>query len=260
MTAIPSYDARSFIRVLEGGSTFPLLVDVDEGQSFVVKAFTKEHIQQTSATFCEFLGNILAKEFGIETLECALMNLTTSFIDSLPKQVQERISKSGDGLKFCCRYLEGAGTYTHSLGKFISKSNHIANIFAYDILIRNVDRTKAKPNILLQNNSIYLIDHELSFDVDEKYLYKFNNLDTSVYPFESHIFYESLKKTRKDKLNLFDEFEENLKRLNLQVIEELISFLKNKNIWTAKNYLISYFSEVKKQSYKFVQMLQMMIK
>lgn len=77
--------------------------------------------------------------------------------------------------------------------------------------------------------------------------------------FQKHIFYKELKNTKKDKANLFDEFEENLKCLDLNVIQDLITYLSKKHIQISNDFLLIYFAEMKKQSHQFVQLLQRMV-
>lgn len=109
-------------------------------------------------------------------------------VDSLPKENYLDWTNADKGLKFGSRYIDGAGAFSKFLWKFIAKNNNLGSIFAYDVLIRNCDRTQNKPNLLLVDNTIYLIDHELCFDIDEKYLSNIQTFNFEAYPFSKAYF------------------------------------------------------------------------
>ena len=256
------YEAISFEnRIEKGGSTYPWIVNVltEEGiETYVVKLFTEKHIEQYNPVVNEVVASLLATEFDLPTPAPALINFSADFIDTLSSPLKKELKKKDTRIKFGCKYIPGATSYSPALHRKFFKRYEVDSIFAFDNLIQNVDRRNEKPNILLLDKRAYLIDHELSLSsINEKLA---NDLRAGHWRYnkERHIFYEYLKKGRKkDKLSYFETFLENLRHLNVNKADEYLSILETHGYSTeAFTYIKSYLAIVKNDCSKFINLLR----
>ncbi len=101
-----------------------------------------------------------------------------------------------------------------------SGREQMGNIFAFDVLIMNVNRQVGKPNVLVKNQNIYVIDHELSMNIEhsfEDYL-KQNRWDYSIKQNrDGHLFRQPLIIMKKRGLN-FGEVSEYLRNLRPETL------------------------------------------
>ena len=259
---IPVYKAVSFERKIDrGGSTYPWIVNVqtEEGiQPYVVKLFTNRHIQQYNAVVKEVLANALASEFDLSTPKTVLVDFSRNFVNQLPAERKEELKKKDWRIKFGCRYIEGATTYSPSLHRKFFRRYDIESIFAFDNLIQNVDRRLDKPNILLHDTNSYLIDHELSLKaVDDRLTSDFLQGNWR-YNKERHIFYKFLKKGRKDAKNAyFETFMEHLRYLNIDMLAPYVQTLEEHQYSVPELSTIKFYLEqIKNNHAKFVSLLR----
>lgn len=178
--------------------------------SLVVKLFSEKDINQENALCKEVYGASFAQEIGLNTPKFCLVEFSEHFYESLPDNLKEIFNEKHNRYAFGSYYLEGAPTYSPSQHYNELSYYDIETIYAFDVVIRNVDRrvgNPPKPNILFYEKEAYLIDHEHSFiiqpgDTPEKLL--------GIYPYQKHIFYSVLKKrmSRAKEKPTFDTFME----------------------------------------------------
>lgn len=253
----------------KGGSTIPWKVTLrnfkGEENAYIVKVFKKTVNNQQFATAKEFYGNILAKEFDLLVPECAFADFTQSFIKiSLGKNERRFLQSKDQNLKFASRYIEGAPVFSNLLHRNVLKEYDFAQVYAFDFLCANLDRGgfRNKPNLLIDDDDIILIDHEQTFPfIDsqsgfEKFMEDFKN-ETTYYQYQKHIFYPYLLALRtKAKRNLFDGFFEYLKNFNVNPLISSAKQMESLGINTGnwKN-LVNYLSEIKDNRQKFCKLL-----
>lgn len=215
------------IRVLEkGGSTKPLLVEAEDEKGrvsqYVVKLYSHDFSVNHYVVGKEILINELAREFNLTTPEYAVIDLDHEILRE--HYSPQMFGRFHIGYKFCSEFMEGWVLYA-DLKSSILNQYDIENVFAFDNMIVNVDRggRRNKPNLLVNDEELLLIDHEqgLTFfnslmpdNIDYKQV--FNS-----YQFHLHIFYRNLKSRRKNKAHLFDEFVENLRFLDFSFLDDL---------------------------------------
>ena len=170
---IPIYDAFLLEeKDLIGGSTKPLLLSVQTENGFdkyVVKVFTNRQTFQYSPLANEVYSHFLAKGFDINTPDIALIHFGKDFVRTLPKDVKERIKNQNDSLFFGSKYHEGYVQYIPAKHHRTFDSSDIELLFAFDVLIRNIDRRGGKPNLLINNNNYLAIDHELCLGINKTF-------------------------------------------------------------------------------------------
>ena len=137
-------------------------------------------------------------------------------------------------------------------------------IFAFDVLIRNTDRRRTKPNFFLNDNVPVLIDHELSLNITKTFKeyvdrkeWRFIPSTEEVGARSGHVFYAHLrKKGRKAPLD-FGVFLEYLRVLDVNVISPYEHQLSELECYE-ENYveIVNYLKEVKQNEGQFYSLLQ----
>ena len=214
-------------RRLLGGSTKPIVIEVEDEsgniEPYVLKLYKEEYVSNYYTIAKEIIISELAEQFNLPVPKYGILDLDCSLIEN--EYDSNFLREVEDGYKFCNYYSEGTILYNGSTnGKFL-KNYDIENVFAFDNLILNTDRGgfRNKPNLLITDEDFLLIDHEqtLSFydirslETEIDFQLKFNS-----FYFKNHILLEGLRKMKSKKF-IFDEFEENLRTLNLNFLDEL---------------------------------------
>lgn len=256
----------------KGGSTRPwkiITINPEENEPllvpYVLKLFTKNNIKQQNSIGKEFLGNFLTSEFDLRAPECGLVELSQIFLSTLEKDQALECKKKYQGKTFASKLMEGA-VLVNKIPIRRFEINHYANVYAFDCLILNTDRggIQGKPNLLTDDEGFILIDHELSFafadsendDALQIIINSLKNSSLNTNFYCSHIFYNILKNYKGGKRNIFDEFCELLRSINIKNIEDFINILKDNGIsFGDTNRIIEYISFNKHNSDKFVNSL-----
>lgn len=227
---VPIYKAQTFERIIEkGGRNKPWIVSVDTPigiEPYVVKLFSIKDIQTENALCKEVYGSAYARELGLNTPDFCLIEFSEPFYDSLPDGLKQIYNAKHNRYAFGSYYLEGAPTYSASNNYSDLADYEIETIYAFDVVIRNVDRRLGKPNILLFEKEAYLIDHEHSLtikpgDTPEKLL--------GIFPYQNHIFHSVLKNRMRRSKNkpVFDTFLERFRYSRADCIIECADVLRS---------------------------------
>ena len=256
--------------MLNGGSTKPWRVIAIEEDSFVeipyvVKVFSSKHIQQGHNIGKEFIGNMLAGQFDLNAPEAGIINLhDESFVSTLPDDPSSILATKYEGLTFASKLIDGSIMNEH-LRSSAYNIHDSATLFAFDCLIHNTDRGgyHDKPNLLVNDNGLILIDHELTFNfidsTDQKAFDKaLNHLEGNVWPgfYQKHFFYNHLKAYKGSKKALFDTFEESLRMLDIVKVQNFINDLSKMGVELGEsNLVIDYLRTLKQNAHKFRSIL-----
>jgi hypothetical protein len=258
------YNQIQFVKKIEeGGSTHPWLVQVltEEGViPYVVKLFTTEQVEQYNPVLKEVLANKLATEFDLEVPEPALLELNENFVEGLNNDLREEISNRDKRTKFATRYIEDAPIFSLTLPEKSFERYEIENIYAFDFLINNVDRREIKPNLLVNDHTAYLIDHELSLSINEEVIQAFEER-RSLYHKERHIFYPYLKQLNSaEKHSCFDTFHEYLRKVDIAFLEPFVERVRECDHSISEWETIrAYLQLARDNSFKFIQILRQSI-
>lgn len=236
-------EATSYLGpIRSGGSTKPWLAQVDDKgilESYVVKLFTKKQTLQLHPIAKEVFGNVLAQEFDLIVPECALINFGDTFINDLPEREALRLREIANGLKFGSEEIPNASIIDVRQQRALLRSYNIGTIFAFDNLVWNLDRGGArnKPNLLIDDDTLILIDHEQIFPFANDTLapdaYVMPSFERSAwyYPYDKHLFYPLLKRMpAAEKASVFETFQYFLENLSLNSLDEAASELIQQGI------------------------------
>jgi hypothetical protein len=259
---LPIYKAQGFEKILPGGSTRPWLIFVFiEHQPFpyVVKLYSKKDIDQSFSVAKDVYSSILATNFGLNTPKPALIEFPEIFIKTLPHNIQEELLKKDNRIKFGCEYIDGSFQYIDTLHRESLRKYDFENIYIFDNLIKNADRGNLKSNILLKGTTAYLIDHELTFTVNENTITQFNEENRLVYNHTNHIFYNYLKNSHiNDRKFFFMDFTKKLNETDFNILDLYAKQMFTFNHDNEVNFLIikDYLRTLQKNSDKFTNLVR----
>jgi hypothetical protein len=115
-----------------------------------------------SANLRELMAAFIAMEMDIPVIEPAVVEIRHEFVNTVHDPIVRKRLQDSIGLNFCSRYIPDYPTLT--LAALPEKLIPFAQeIFAFDLLIQNLDRTKSKPNMLTNGEEIIALDHEKAF-------------------------------------------------------------------------------------------------
>lgn len=256
-----------------GGSTKPwrvVAITAEEGSfeegAYVVKTFTPAQNGQAHSIAKEFIGNALAGQFDLNVPEAFVVDLhDEDFKSTLSDEMLKVLSLKHQGNTFATGLLTNATIINEEVRSSSFGITECATLFAFDCLVVNIDRGgyRNKPNLLVDDEGFYLIDHELSFpfidgDNGESMNGLLEKLNSNTWPnfYQRHLFYARLKTFKGSKKNLFDTFEELLKNLDVNNVRQLINDMADYGILRGQSdLLITYLSILKQNAAKFRNIL-----
>lgn len=267
---LPIYKATSIEKApLIGGSTQPclLLVASDSGipiGSYVVKIFKQRNLEQLNSTSKEVYANVLARHFEVNTPNGALIEVEQWLINELKKLPEYTGWDITEGVYFGTAYILGGIDYNEGVKNKVAIWDK-ENIFAFDALIRNVDRTPRKTNLFLVEDDPYVIDHELSLSITatfQDYLLRKDWVFLIANPKGGkHLFLEDLSNFNKKESITFDQFAENLRNLKPELIlGKETDQLEECKIETSDYFLIEkYLKSAVKNTSSFIESLKSLL-
>ena len=276
-TMLPVYKALTVdIDGIHSGSTKPCIMTLADNKGnligqYVVKVFKPTNLEQSQNTNKEVYGSVLATEFDFATPTPALAQVGQMIIDQLNKSEKFKGFNLIKGTYFATEYLENVFDYSIAT-KPPLENWEIENIFAFDVLIRNVDRHKGKPNLFFRNREVHLIDHELSFAIglldkpfkemlkDQGKYWNFIEVKRANGFERKHLFLDYLRGQNKTKDVEFATFAEYLNRFDVDVLDSYQKQLRDLGNDTEGYYSIkSYLNEIKSNPQAFIDLLKDLI-
>ena len=219
--------AVTFHRPMNNGKTKPCLIStVDTNKSTIemVAKFAEGCEQKEFTLVIEALAAFLAADLNLPIPEPKLVQVDPVFANSLLAEHSEikNIMMKSLPYAFGSRLLPPSySTLTNPLGMLNeSQIQAVAEIFAFDMLIKNPDRTIKNPNCLSNGIKFAIFDHDLSlrpklfsFELDqwqEGYLNSWNYRD--------HVFFNALR--GKSNIVDFDKFSESWGKIDDARLQE----------------------------------------
>ncbi len=142
------------------GSSWPLLVEANHSK-YILK------LSGTGQGFGVLVSEVIAAEIAdridLPVPSRVLLEVNTNLIREDEDQDPElvRLLRSSLGINLGFEYIEHAKLISEN-HEFVMNDSHASNIFWFDWLVENPDRTKDNPNILVRDGNYWLIDHGAS--------------------------------------------------------------------------------------------------
>lgn len=161
------------IREMAQGFSKPFLCRSENGDEYIVKGLGSTRRSQISEWIC---GN-LAKILGLPIADFSFVEISSELWEELP----DHFRNLGSGIAFGSKKVAGVNWLERFNAQDISEDLQ-RKLIAFDLWIKNMDRTLNNPNLLYQaqNKTLVIIDHNQAFDPQF-------NLDDFL---ETHIFRE----------------------------------------------------------------------
>lgn len=151
------------IKALKRGSSAPIVIE-HQGKFLLVKlraGMSGEH-----ALLIEYFGTKLGSQIGLPTLTPSFITLNENLdTANLDIEIKDLLSKS-QGLNIAFDYKEGTHDLTEEETSKID-SNLSSELFLFDLVMLNIDRTTSNTNLIGDENSLYSIDYESSLMIQE---------------------------------------------------------------------------------------------
>lgn len=187
----------------------------------------------------------------------------------MPEREKLRLSELDKGPKFGSVEIANAPIVDVREQRSFLKSYDIGTIFALDNLVWNLDRggTRNKPNLLIDDNTLILIDHEQIFPFANDTLatnaYVMPLFDQSAwyYPYDKHLFYPLLERmVPAEKANVFETFQYFLENLSLDALDASALTLQRAGIETGNYSVIrEHLLQTKAHAGEFCKLLTILI-
>lgn len=156
MSALPHLHALRYVQPLREGGSLPAVVDTDDGH-FVVKF--RGAGQGALALVAELVAGLLARRAGLPVPELALVEVAPVFGRSEPDPEIQDVLRGSHGTNVGLRYLDGAFNLDLLAAGELVGSDFAADLVWLDAWLTNPDRTARNPNLLVWQDSLWLIDH-----------------------------------------------------------------------------------------------------
>ncbi len=169
-STLPTLTATRWIDFKGSGRTRPALIGCDLPDGGEVECVVKLGGHKESAAHqpvCELVAALLAVDLGLPVAEPLLVEITPDFANhavpatnaSARTRCQQAI-----GWSFATRHLP-SGFSILPVGKPPARPllGALAELYAFDGLIQNADRTPANPNCLVKGNELRFFDHDQAF-------------------------------------------------------------------------------------------------
>lgn len=227
-------DALRIDEIKRNGTTKPLVVeceysdeDIPIRKTLLVKAKGLPRITNLDL-YCEVLGNLLAREFGIDTPKPFVVRIDEDFVRVNRKILWEESLEIRVGLGVGCEYFSQGFTPVTS-NMFLSKEKfeQATMIYGFDLLTQNPDRRENNPNCAVKGNKV------IAFDFEKSLSFLFPILGQKTEPWElsklnlsgneRHIFKSNLK-AKENEIN-WQPLLEKVKQISIEKVEEICSII-----------------------------------
>ncbi len=185
------------------------------------------------------------------------METTGIFFETIPDEiVRKQLLQADERFKFASVYVFPTVKVEWGLPiDYLAENISLENLYAFDNFIRNGDRGERKTNMIrhTENSEIFLIDHEMAFDITPQTTQNFEKGQWEVMFTTYHFAYNYLQQQPSP---TFYEFEEYVNTLNLKKLEPIFRQLEQWGFDTKEDLLTEYLFYMKKNIAKFIALLQ----
>lgn len=168
---IETWEAIRYEHTLGAGRTRPLVIeclhqapddDTPLRHLMVVKAYD---LPETSdiGLFSEIIGNLVAREFGVETPKPVLVELDEDFVSITNSVIKGQGLRLRPGIGVGCEYYQGGFTSPAGTSLTPEQLEQAAMMYGYDLIVQNPDRLPTNPNCGFYRQRLIAFDFNLCF-------------------------------------------------------------------------------------------------
>ena len=148
-----------YVAPLREGGSLPAIVEADDGRMYVVKF--RGAGQGALALVAEVISGEIARLLGLCVPEIVFVQIDPAFGRNEPDAEIRDLLKASVGMNVGLEYLPGATTFDPAAGDEASPLTASLCVWL-DAFVLNVDRTARNANLLLSDETLWLIDHGAS--------------------------------------------------------------------------------------------------
>lgn len=187
--------------IKSAGRTRPLVIECEiaaeesiSRELMLVKAFDLPEVDNYGL-YCELLGNLLARELGLNTPKPTLVNLSKEFVSVTNLTLARENLRLKPGLGVGCEYFKpGFTSFVAGTPLEPEQKAQAAMIYAYDLLVQNPDRLPSNPNCAIRAGELIAFDFNLAFSFllligQQSEPWELSKLDIGT----KHLFHRSLR-------------------------------------------------------------------
>ncbi|MBW3127303.1 HipA family kinase [Hymenobacter profundi] len=154
-------------QTLTSGANRPLLIrgvdaETEEEGDYVLKGSGAERMS-VEAFERELLGCFAAWQVGLQAVTPVQIDVSPEFLALMRGREEYGLISRSLGRNFGSEYQRGLREFVTGQPLTTAELEQAQLIFAFDVLINNVDRNALKQNMLTDGQRIVLLDHELAF-------------------------------------------------------------------------------------------------
>jgi hypothetical protein len=216
--------------IKSAGRTRPLIIECEivangatSRELMLVKAFDLPEVDNYGL-YAELLGNLLARELGLDTPKPTLVNLGKEFVGATNLTLAREGLQLRPGLGVGCEYFKpGFTSFIAGTPLEPEQKAQAALIYAYDLLVQNPDRLPSNPNCAIRARKLIAFDFNVAFS----FLLPLIGLQPEPWEFSKlgigtkHLFYRSLRNQAID----WNPFLSSVRRLTVKRVEELCKLM-----------------------------------
>lgn len=173
--SLPYIEALTPLDIFPNSANKPILisgVDTKSGErgEYVTKLNGSERMQVVSYRSKELIAAFMAMELELPVVEPAIIKISPEFLEIAKGKDYFFTLQKSIGYNVGSKYLEKAMVTINNPVFNASQLTNAAQIFVFDVLIQNIDRTLevgGKPNLMTNGEKLILLDHELAFSFAE---------------------------------------------------------------------------------------------
>jgi|GEM_PF-5847588 len=230
MVTVSRVRAQTFLDEMSNGRNRPCLFSCRDGEEYR-EYVVKFHRQLGVGIVCEFVAALVGQQLDLPIPPIAITEISPRLVEAIPKSEIRELLANDPGPHFGSllqtNQYQPLPTGFPLPDEFMPQ---ILNIFAFDILIQNPDRSfridHGKQNLLFNGQQLVLFDYELAFS--------FTRLIASAYlPWElrgqdwvkHHLFFGNIVRYAEKNKITFDEFCDQFMAIPENFYEEVFGLL-----------------------------------
>jgi hypothetical protein len=129
---------------------------------YVIK-FKKAERMSEEASMRELLASFIALQLDVNVVSPAIVEVDVQFVELLKGHDCWLPGSKSLGYNYGSAFLDDHRTLLLNLPLNMKQLAFAQDIFCFDLLIQNFDRTKEKPNLLTNGEYLVALDHEVAF-------------------------------------------------------------------------------------------------
>jgi hypothetical protein len=226
MVNIPYVRAITYHKTMSSGRNTPSLFTCIDNTGEYYEYVVKLRSELGTYVIFELMGALIGYVLGIPIPPVAIVEIDSRMGLGIPDSKLSQLIVSDPGPHFGSQFVKG-GYSIYSPNTYLSDAvnDQKINIFAFDMLIQNYDRTHdqiGKPNLLYRGDELVVIDHELAFAFavpPQTTTLPWNIRELNIA--KRHIFFHDLQTLAAKSELSFAPFIENLNNISVEDFEQL---------------------------------------